>query len=249
MDPDAGWLAAFVRRLQRGGAGADAAEATAVAAAVPAPGVWAVDTSCVVPMRLVPRAYEKAYAYRSATEGACTQLRMRAGIVCISAGEPVPAKREAPNATHMIHHLQVGEGTGCGQCTQAVRTAGPLLRPWLRLAAPVQTALPPAPLSLRLLLWLQPGPGPCTASCTAPAAPTPQPLRNRRPPVMARDPVVAVVAPLAAPPRHLLGPLQQASRLTGHRWICSRFRSAPMAPVTWGWLRRQYRALTTPCRV
>ncbi|KAG2425702.1 hypothetical protein HXX76_013544 [Chlamydomonas incerta] len=66
VDPDAGWLAALVNRLQRGGGGA----ATAVTAAAPRPGVWAVDTSCVVPMRLVARAYEKAWAYRSATEAA-----------------------------------------------------------------------------------------------------------------------------------------------------------------------------------
>ncbi len=30
--------------------------------------VWAVDTACVVPMRLLGKSYEKAWAYRSATQ-------------------------------------------------------------------------------------------------------------------------------------------------------------------------------------
>ncbi|GLC46057.1 hypothetical protein PLESTM_001820400 [Pleodorina starrii] len=54
---------------------------TAIAASPPLPrhrpGVWAVDTACIVPMQLVGRAYDKAYAYRSATEGLRRQ-RLRA---------------------------------------------------------------------------------------------------------------------------------------------------------------------------
>ena len=30
--------------------------------------MWAVDTACLVPMRLFKKPYEKAYAYRSVTE-------------------------------------------------------------------------------------------------------------------------------------------------------------------------------------
>ena len=30
--------------------------------------IWAVDTACVVPMRLLGKSYEKAWAYRSATQ-------------------------------------------------------------------------------------------------------------------------------------------------------------------------------------
>ena len=44
--------------------------------------VWAVDTACIVPMFL-PRPYQKAYAYRSAT-AAMRRERM--------AGLPYPAK-------------------------------------------------------------------------------------------------------------------------------------------------------------
>ncbi|GLC63852.1 hypothetical protein PLESTF_000090200 [Pleodorina starrii] len=102
VDPDAAWLAALVRRLELdrdgdsagsgGGSGGGsqrfsteetpAATATAAIAASPPlprhrPGVWAVDTACIVPMQLVGRAYDKAYAYRSATEGLRRQ-RLRA---------------------------------------------------------------------------------------------------------------------------------------------------------------------------
>ncbi len=74
MDPDAGWLTGLVRRLRHGdGDGSGVAGPGAGAVLPPPPGVWAVDTACVVPMRLVTRAYEKAYAYRSATEGESDQ--------------------------------------------------------------------------------------------------------------------------------------------------------------------------------
>jgi hypothetical protein len=43
-----------------------AAAAEVAASGVP---VWAVDTACVVPMRLTQRGYERAAGFRSATEG------------------------------------------------------------------------------------------------------------------------------------------------------------------------------------
>eukprot|EP00198_Chlamydomonas_reinhardtii_P013115 XP_001702452.1 CPD photolyase type II [Chlamydomonas reinhardtii] len=119
VDPDAGWLAALVRRLQRGGAGADAAAATAVDAAVPAPGVWAVDTSCVVPMRLVPRAYEKAYAYRSATEAGAGPmhrfLHRASGANAAASAQPASASDGAGSS--------VGGGGAAGSA--AASPAGP----------------------------------------------------------------------------------------------------------------------------
>lgn len=77
MDPEAAWLATLRAELQaadrqqaqqqpqqQGGASLSTGGGCHV------PGLWAVDTACVVPMRLVTRAHDKAYAYRSATEGA-----------------------------------------------------------------------------------------------------------------------------------------------------------------------------------
>ncbi|PNH02789.1 Deoxyribodipyrimidine photo-lyase [Tetrabaena socialis] len=89
VNPDAAWLEELLRRLEQrpgdgcggcgrrgadtGGGGASSSRAAAAAVGgygdAHVPGVWVVDTACVVPVRLVPRAYERAYAYRSATEG------------------------------------------------------------------------------------------------------------------------------------------------------------------------------------
>ena len=56
--------------------------------------VWAVDTACIVPMFL-PRPYQKAYAYRSAT-AAMRRERM--------AGLPYPAKPHDGEQIYGQHH-------------------------------------------------------------------------------------------------------------------------------------------------
>ncbi|MFO0825372.1 MAG: deoxyribodipyrimidine photo-lyase, partial [Gemmataceae bacterium] len=71
VDPIAGW----VRRLQD---------------AITAP-VWLVDTACVVPMNLVGRAYERAFAYRDAT-GPLLERRLTQPWT----EQPDPAERFVP---------------------------------------------------------------------------------------------------------------------------------------------------------
>lgn len=51
VPPEADWLQALAQQLAGGR------------------GLWAVDTACVVPMQLSKRAYERAGAFRSSTEG------------------------------------------------------------------------------------------------------------------------------------------------------------------------------------
>ncbi|KAG2452956.1 hypothetical protein HYH02_002293 [Chlamydomonas schloesseri] len=145
VDPDAGWLTALVRRLQRGNGDGGGAHAAAVGGTVllPPPGVWAVDTACVVPMRLVTRAYEKAYAYRSATEG-WRRCRMKAvyaggpfcwpGAVALTvtasggtAAAPAAATAASPGTGPMHRFLQrAGSGPGgTGSTAQQVADAAP----------------------------------------------------------------------------------------------------------------------------
>ncbi|GLI62670.1 hypothetical protein VaNZ11_005346, partial [Volvox africanus] len=106
VDPDAAWLAALVRQLELDRASSPGGSCFPVAAAGVAPqmratserptvtsrlrpGVWAVDTACVVPMQLVGKAYERAYAFRSATEGLRRQ-RLRASSVYDTAALSAP---------------------------------------------------------------------------------------------------------------------------------------------------------------
>ncbi len=55
--------------------------------------VWAVDGACLVPMRLVGRAYDRAFQFRSATRGL---LRARLGIDWSDAPPPVAGRLPAP---------------------------------------------------------------------------------------------------------------------------------------------------------
>ncbi len=82
VDPEAAWLAALRAELaanpqqqQQQQQGEGDGNGGSGGGRCHVPGLWAVDTACVVPMRLVARAHDKAYAYRSATEGAARVVR------------------------------------------------------------------------------------------------------------------------------------------------------------------------------
>ncbi|KXZ50650.1 PHR2 protein [Gonium pectorale] len=114
VDPDAAQIAELARHLDSERAGAGDAAVTVReqpgtgtgSRPEPGPGLWAVDSACVVPMRLVGRPYEKAYAFRSATEVAAAPTLA-----------PPPSAPPARGASH--------NGDVCGSNMAAVASSLP----------------------------------------------------------------------------------------------------------------------------
>lgn len=102
-------------------------------APAPAPGVglWAVDTACVVPMRLPGRAHERAYTYRSSTQ-AGRRVRMRAMYQGHDAAAAGSSPGSNPGAVFFLGpSASAARGGGCSGVAAAAAGAPPYRVPRL----------------------------------------------------------------------------------------------------------------------